>query len=77
VRIFFTDIKLIGSIMTEQHLYGLPRTWWRIRNLIRPNTPADLVNWQLTATRPHEPWCNDINEHPGCDGGEYCCAILD
>jgi len=76
-RSFFTGIKLVGSIMTEHRLYGLPRTWRRIPNLIRPNTPADLVNWQLTATRPHEPWCNGINERPGRDDEEYCCAILD
>jgi putative transposase len=44
------NLKLVGSIMTEHSLYGLPRPWRRIPNLIRPNTPVDLVNWQFTRT---------------------------
>ncbi|HME47367.1 MAG TPA: hypothetical protein VKG81_04470, partial [Mycobacterium sp.] len=42
------DLKLVGSIMTE---YGLARPGRRLPNLIRVNTPADLVNRHFTATR--------------------------
>jgi putative transposase len=44
------NLKLVGSIMTEHCLDGLPRPWRRIPNLIRPNTPAVPVNWQFTGT---------------------------
>jgi putative transposase len=71
------NLKLVGSIMTEHGLYGLPRPGRRLPNLIRINTPADLVNRQFTATRPNELWCTDITEHPARDGKVYCCAILD
>ena len=71
------NLKLVGSIMTERGLYGLPRPGRRLPNLIRVNTPADLVNRQFTATRPNELWCTDITEHPARDGKVYCCAILD
>lgn len=63
--------------MGERGLYGLPHPPRRLPNLIRVNTPADLVNRQFTATRPNELWCTDITEHPACDGKVYCCAILD
>ena len=62
------NLKLVGSIMTEPGLYGLPRPGRRLPNLIRVNTPADLVNRQFTATRPNELWCTDITEHPARDG---------
>jgi putative transposase len=71
------NLKLVKSIMTEQGLYGLPRSGRRLPNLIRLNTPADLVNRQFTATRSNELWCTDITEHPARDGKVYCCAILD
>jgi putative transposase len=71
------NLKLIRSIMSEHGLHGLPHPPRRIPNLIRVNTPADLVNRQFTATRPNELWCTDITEHPARDGKVYCCAILD
>ena len=71
------NLKLVGSIMGEEGLYGLPHPPRRLPNLIRVNTPADLVNPQFTATRPNELWCTDITEHPARDGKVYCCAILD
>jgi len=71
------NLKLVRSIMGEQGLYGLPHPPRRLPNLIRVNTPADLVNRQFTATRPNELWCTDITEHPARDGKVYCCAILD
>ena len=52
--------KLVNSIMTEHGLCGLPRPGRRIPNLIRVNTPADLVNRRFTATRPNELWCTDM-----------------
>lgn len=57
------NLKLVRSIMGEQGLYGLPHPLRRLPNLIRVNTPADLVNRQFTATRPNELWCIDITEH--------------
>ena len=51
--------------MAEHGLYGLPHPPRRLPNLIRVNTPDDLVNRQFTATRPNELWCTDITEHPG------------
>src|SRR5271156_5820020 len=71
------NLKLVNSIMTENGLCGLPRPTRRLPNLIRVNTPADLVNRQFTATQPNELWCTDITEHPARDGKVYCCAILD
>lgn len=71
------NLKLIRSIMSEPGLHGLPHPPRRIPNLIRVNTPADLVNRQFTATRPNELWCTDITEHPARDGKVFCCAILD
>ncbi|MGH3639313.1 MAG: IS3 family transposase [Mycobacterium sp.] len=69
--------KLVNSIMSEHGLWGLPRPGRRISNLIKVNTPEDLVKRQFTATRPNELWCTDITEHPARDGKVYCCAILD
>ena len=71
------NLKLVNSIMSEHGLCGLPRPGRRIPNLIKVNTPADLVNRHFTATRPNELWCTDITEHPARDGKVYCCAILD
>jgi putative transposase len=71
------NLKLVRSIMGEHGLYGLPHPPRRLPNLIRVNTPDDLVNRQFTATRPNELWCTDITEHPARDGKVYCCAILD
>jgi putative transposase len=71
------NLKLVRSIMGENGLCGLPRSTRRLPNLIRVNTPADLVNRQFTATQPNELWCTDITEHPARDGKVYCCAILD
>jgi putative transposase len=71
------NLKLVRSIMGEQGLYGLPHPPRRLPNLIRVNTPDDLVNRQFTATHPNELWCTDITEHPARDGKVYCCAILD
>jgi putative transposase len=71
------NLKLVGSIMTEHGLYGLPCPGRRMPNLIRVATPADLVNRQFSAPRPNELWCTDITEHPARDGKLYCCAILD
>ena len=71
------NLKLVNSIMTESGLCGLPRPGRRIPNLIRVDTPADLVNRHFTATQPNELWCTDITEHPARDGKVYCCAILD
>jgi putative transposase len=62
------NLKLVRSIMGEQGLYGLPHPPRRLPNLIRVNTPDDLVNRQFTATRPNELWCTDITEHPARDG---------
>jgi putative transposase len=62
------NLKLVNSIMTERGLYGLPRPWRRISNLIRVATPEDLVNRHFTATRPNELWCTDITEHPRRQG---------
>jgi putative transposase len=70
------NLKLVRSIMGEQRLYGLPHPP-RLPNLIRVNTPDDLVNRRFTATRPNELWCTEITEHPARDGKVYCCAILD
>ena len=69
--------KLVNSIMSEHGLCGLPRPGRRIPNLIKVNTPEDLVKRRFTATRPDELWCTDITEHPARDGKVYCCAILD
>jgi transposase InsO family protein/transposase-like protein len=71
------NLKLVRSIMGEHGLYGLPHPPRRLPNLIRVNTPADLVNRHFTAARPNELWCTDITEHPARDGKVYCCAILD
>src|SRR6476619_2534121 len=71
------NLKLVNSIMTESGLCGLPRPGRRIPNLIRINTPEDLVKRQFIATRPNELWCTDITEHSARDGKVYCCAILD
>jgi putative transposase len=71
------NLKLVDSIMAENGLCGLPRPGRRLLNLIRVNTPADLVNRQFIATRPNELWCTDIAEHCARDGKVYCCAILD
>jgi putative transposase len=71
------NLKLVRSIIGEQGLYGLPHPPRRLPNLIRVNTPDDLVNRQFTATHPNELWCTDITEHPARDGKVYCCAILD
>ena len=71
------NLKLVRSIMGEHGLYGLPHPPRRLPNLIRVNTPDDLVNRQFTAARPNELWCTDITEHPARDGKVYCCAILD
>jgi putative transposase len=46
------NLKLVRSIMGENGLCGLPRSTRRLPNLIRVNTPADLVNRQFTATQP-------------------------
>jgi putative transposase len=69
--------KLIHAIMTEHGLYGLPRPRRPARNLIRVNTPCELVNRQFTATGPNERSCTDIIENPARAGNVYCCAILD
>jgi transposase-like protein len=71
------NLKLVRSIMGDQGLHGLPHPPRRSPNLIRVNTPEDLVNRHFTATRPNELWCTDITEHPARDGKVYCCAILD
>jgi putative transposase len=71
------NLKLVNSIMSEHGLCGLPRLGRRIPNLIKVNTPEDLVNRHFTATRPNELWCTDITEHQARDGKVYCCAILD
>jgi putative transposase len=71
------NLKLVNSIMSEHGLCGLPRPGRRIPNLIKVNTPEDLVNRQFSATRPNELWCTDITEHQARDGMVYCCAILD
>ncbi len=71
------NLKLVNSIMSEHGLCGLPRPGRRIPNLIKVNTPEDLVNRQFSATRPNELWCTDITEHQARDGKVYCCAILD
>jgi transposase InsO family protein len=63
--------------MSEHGLCGLPRPGRRIPNLIKVNTPEDLVNRQFSATRPNELRCTDITEHQARDGKVYCCAILD
>jgi putative transposase len=71
------NLKLVRSIMGEQGLHGLPHPPRRSPNLIRVNTPEDLVNRHFVATRPNELWCTDFTEHPARDGKVYCCAILD
>jgi transposase InsO family protein len=71
------NLKRVNSIMSEHGLCGLPRPGRRIPNLIKVNTPEDLVNRQFVATRPNELWCTDITEHQARDGKVYCCAILD
>jgi transposase InsO family protein len=71
------NLKLVNSIMSEHGLCGLPRPGRRIPNLIKVNTPEDLVNRQFSATRPNELWCTDITEHQARDSKVYCCAILD
>src|SRR4029079_15806079 len=63
--------------MSEHGLCGLPRPGRRIPNLIKVNTPEDLVKRQFSATRPNELWCTDITEHQARAGKVYCCAILD
>jgi putative transposase len=45
------NLKLVRSIMGEHGLYGLPHPPRRLPNLIRVNTPDDLVNRQFTAAR--------------------------
>jgi putative transposase len=71
------NLKLVRSIMGEQGLHGLPHPPRRSPNLLRVNTPEDLVKRRFTATRTNELWCTDITEHPARDGKVYCCAILD
>jgi putative transposase len=56
--------KLVNSIMSKHGLWGLPRPGRRLPNLIKVNTPEDLVKRRFTATRPDELWCTDITEHP-------------
>jgi len=72
------NLKLIGAIMRERGLSGLPRARTRKPNLLGVDTtPADLVQRNFTASRPDELWFTDITEHPARDGKVYCCAILD
>jgi putative transposase len=44
--------KLVNSVMNEHGLCGLPRPGRRLPNLIKVNTPEDLVKRRFTATRP-------------------------
>ncbi|GAA5192494.1 IS3 family transposase [Rugosimonospora acidiphila] len=71
------NLKLVGALMRERGLSGLPRQRRRAPNLLKVATPADLVQRQFTADRPNELWFTDITEHPARDGKVYCCAILD
>lgn len=71
------NIKLVGSIMRERGLAGLPRLRWRKPDLLGVFTPEDRVERQFTADRPNQLWFTDITEHPARDGKVYCCAILD
>ncbi len=71
------NLKLIGSIMREKGLAGLPRMRRRRPDLLGVSTPTDLVQRQFTADLPNQLWFTDITEHPARDGKVYCCAILD
>jgi putative transposase len=69
--------KLIGKIMGEAGLAGLPSQKKGRRNLARIATDEDLVNRNFTAASPNRLWLTDVTEHNTSEGTRYCCCVLD
>jgi transposase InsO family protein len=69
--------KLVGKIMRQLGLKGLPGPRKGIKNLKNAPTCEDLVQRDFTATAPNELWLTDITEHPTTEGKVYCCVVLD
>ena len=69
--------KLIGRIVTEHGLTGLPGPKKGRRNLVNVATKEDLVNRNFSAAFPNQLWLTDITEHKTREGTLYCCVVLD
>jgi transposase InsO family protein len=69
--------KLIGRIMHEERLVGLPLHKKGRRNLKNVATSEDRVNRKFTAATPNQLWLTDVTEHKTREGTLYCCVVLD
>jgi len=69
--------KLIGQIMAELGLSGLPRRRRGKPNRLHRSTTEDLVNRDFRRSGPNQLWMTDITEHPTREGRLYCCVVLD
>lgn len=85
-RFIADELAALGIEASEnrvQRLCSQQRIWSvfaRKRGLSRkPGPPVhdDLVERQVTASRPDELWLTDITEHPTTEGKLYLCAIKD
>ena len=71
------NTKLIGRIMRQLGINGLPGPRKGVKNLKNAPTCEDLVERNFTASAPNQLWLTDITEHPTVEGKLYCCVVLD
>ena len=69
--------KLVGAIMAEQGISGLPQ-FRRCRcNVYNEATSADLVDRDFHRDGPNMSWMMDFTEHLTREGRVFCCVMLD
>ena len=71
------NCKLVGSVMRELGISGLPK-----RRKHRPNhnhlaTSEDFVNREFGRDGPNQLWMSDITEHPTREGRVFWYVVLD
>ena len=71
------NTKLVGKLMRQLGLQGLPGPKKGTRNLVNVATHEDLVQRNFEATYANALWLTDITEHPTREGKVYCCVVLD
>jgi putative transposase len=73
------NLKRVARLMRQEGIRGL---YWRRQRGCTIRDPqaepaTDLVNRQLSATKPNQLWLTDIAEHPTEEGKLYCAAVMD
>ncbi len=71
------NLKLVGRLMAEAGLHGLPARKKGRRNLRQVPTAEDLVNRNFDVLAANRLWLTDVTEHNTREGTRYCCVVLD